>query len=323
MSAGTGGLHARGGAAAGKVAFVLPGGATRGAGQVGMLQALTEHGIRPDFVVGTSVGAMNAASYAADATLGGLGHLAELWTVARRSQIFPFAPRAVAESLRERRGYLLPNDGLRDWIGTHVGHGRLEDFPIPVHAVAADVDSGAPVVLSHGDAVTALLASTAIPGVFPAVTIGGRSLCDGGVAADIPVPQAVALGAETIYVLPSASVDLASRLKPWPWLDLILGNPASDDPVAVHPDITLHWLPAPSFAGNPYSFRSSGRLIAEAYELARHHLDPSAVIDLREPRTEPSTSRGRGRCGSSGAGGAPQTAQPTAEAGGRGRGPPG
>ena len=211
--------------------------------------------------------------------------------MARRSQIFPFAPRAVAESLRERRGYLLPNDGLRAWIGAHVGHGRLEEFPIPVHAVAADVDSAEPVVLSRGDAVTALLASTAIPGVFPAVTIDGRRLCDGGVAADIPLPQAAALGADTIYVLPSASVDQAGRLKPWQWLDLVLGNPANDEAVAVHPDVTVHWLPPPSFAGNPYSFRSSARLIAEAYELTRAHLDPTPagggpaetdVIDLRD-----------------------------------------
>ncbi len=275
------------GSGAGKVAFVLPGGATRGAGQVGMLQALTESGIRPDLVVGTSVGAMNAASFAADASGAGLAHLAELWTVARRSQIFPFAPRAVAESLRERPGHLLPNHGLRDWIGAHVGHGRLEEFPIPVHAVAADVDTGEPVVLSEGDAVTALLASTAIPGVFPAVTIDGRRLCDGGVAADVPVPQAVALGAETIYVLPSASADQASRFRPWPWLDLLLGNPANDDPVTVHPDVEVHWMPAPTFTGNPYSFRSAGRLIAEAYELARLHLDPTAVIDLRSSKTRP------------------------------------
>src|SRR4051812_18065747 len=140
-----------------RTAFVLAGGATRGAIQVGLLAALAERGIVPDLVVGTSVGAMNGAAYVADATPEGIARLDRWWGQARTTRIFPLAPRSIVENLRERRGYLFPNDGIREWIGSHLLHERLEDFPIPLHVVATAVDDGRPVLLSRGDALTALL----------------------------------------------------------------------------------------------------------------------------------------------------------------------
>jgi NTE family protein len=267
-----------------RVAFVLAGGATRGAIQVGMLRALLERDIRPDLVVGTSVGAMNAAALAADATLAGVDRLDHDWCVARAGQIFPFELGAVVASLRGRRDHVLSNEGLRDWIDQHLDHDRLEDYPIPVHVVATVAETGRPIRLSRGDALTALLASTAIPGVFPPVTVEGRALHDGGVAADVPLPQALELGPSTVYVLPTTGEGPPPR-SPWALLDRIFGNrvdpPSSPEQAQEQeqeqemtgPDVTVHWLPAPPFGGNPYSFRASRRLIDEAHRLATDHLD--------------------------------------------------
>ena len=262
-----------------RTAFVLAGGATRGAIQVGMLASLTERGIVPDLVVGTSVGAMNGAAYVADATPEGIERLDQVWGRARTSQIFPLAPRSIVENVRERRGYLFPNDGIRDWIASNLRHERLEDFPIPLHVVATAVDDGRPVRLSRGDALTALLASTAIPGVFPPVSVDGTVLYDGGVAADVPLPQALDLRPTKVFVLPTLAEE-APRPTAWLLLDRVFGKPSDPpDELPPHPGVEVHWLPAPAFSGNPYSFRDSRRLIDEARALTDAHLDELARVD--------------------------------------------
>jgi len=261
-----------------RTAFVLAGGSTRGAGQVGMLRALSELGIAPDLVVGTSVGAMNGAAYVADPSVEGIDDLDRVWGRARRSQIFPIAPRAIVENVRERRGYLFANDGIRDWIASHLRHDQLEDFPIPLHVVATEVETSRPVVLSSGDALASLLASTAIPGVFPPVDIDGTLLYDGGVAADIPLPQALDLGATTIYVLSTLADSTPRTPTGWQLLDRVFGRPFESQEFPPSPDVTVHWLPAPVFTGNPYSFRESRRLIDEARDLTHAHLGQTAEV---------------------------------------------
>jgi NTE family protein len=280
---------------AARTAFVLPGGATRGAAQVGMLQALTESEIRPDFVVGTSAGALNGAVYAQDPTLAGLDHLARLWVDAPRSQIFPIRPRAIAENVREHRGYVLDNDGLRDWIRSHTRFARLEDLPIPLHAVATDLSSGEPVVLSHGDIVRALLASSAIPGVFPSIDVDGTRLQDGAASADTPLVQAVGLGGTEIYVLPTTPPGQVATTPTFQLLDRIFGHPADAeqfDHIAALAHVTVHWLPAPSSDSNPFSFRASRRLIDEAYALTRSFLDHTP-LPIRSPHHSEASWRSR------------------------------
>lgn len=269
-------------------AFVLAGGATRGASQVGMLQALVEAGIRADLVVGTSIGALNGACYAETPTLDGVERLARLWTDPPRSAIFSLSPRAIARNVRERRGYVLDNAGLADWIRVNTSVERLEDFPVPLHAVATDASTRRPVVLSRGDTVTSLLASSAIPGVFPPIVVDGNELVDGGVAADIPVAPAVGLGASTLYVLPTTPGDAAPPGRWWQLLDRLFGQPATPADHGTLHGVTVHVLPAPQPGPNPTSFRDSGRLMAEAYRLTRAHLDGSTD----ENRALPSSTGG-------------------------------
>jgi NTE family protein len=187
-----------------RTAFVLSGGGSLGAVQVGMLQALATRGVAPDFLVGTSAGALNAAYVAGYGTdPAALDRLERIWTRLRRHTVFPLRPFRLGASALGRAPSLCSDAGLRGLLRSYLAFDRLEHAPIPLHVVATDLHSGKEVLLSEGDAADAVLASAAIPGVFPSVRIGGRDLVDGGIANNAAVSQAAALGADTIYVLPS------------------------------------------------------------------------------------------------------------------------
>ncbi len=168
-------------------AFVLSGGGSLGAVQVGMLQALADHRLGPDLLVGASAGALNAAYVAGHGfTHETLARLADVWRGLRRHEVFPFAPRRQFLALLGARPSLCTADGLHRLVRDNVTYDRLEHATIPIQIVATDVISGTEVVLVHGDPVPAVLASAAIPAVFPTVTIDGRVLFDGGVADNTP-----------------------------------------------------------------------------------------------------------------------------------------
>jgi NTE family protein len=185
-------------------AFVLSGGGSLGAVEVGMLQALAARDVEPDLLVGTSAGALNAAYVAGHGmTASALEDLAGIWAGLRRRDVFPLQPARLSAAALGRAPSLCPDGPLRRLIGEHVTFDRLESAAIPVHVVTTDVRSGEEVVLSTGDPVDAVMASAAIPAVFPSVRIGERDLIDGGVADNAAISQAVALGADVIYVLPT------------------------------------------------------------------------------------------------------------------------
>lgn len=184
-------------------AFVLSGGASLGSIQVGMLLGLAQAGVMPDLIVGTSVGAVNSGWVASRPDVGGISALAELWCALTRDDVFPTRPIAGLLGFLGLRSNLVPDTGLRRLLADHLEFARLEDAPIPLHVVATDVVSGQDVLLSSGDAVDAITASSAIPAVFPPVNINGRDLMDGGVVNNTPLSHAVALGADLVWVLPT------------------------------------------------------------------------------------------------------------------------
>lgn len=180
-------------------AFVLSGGAAAGAAQVGMLLALVEHEANPDFIVGTSVGALNGGWFAGRGDRDAVEDLARLWRGLRRGDVFP--TRLTHLLGAGRRPNLVPDAAIRRILREHLRMQRLEDAAIPLHVVAADVLTGQDVLLSKGDAIDAIVASASIPGVFPPVEIEGRYYVDGGVLNNTPISHAVALGADTVWVL--------------------------------------------------------------------------------------------------------------------------
>jgi NTE family protein len=186
------------------IAFVLSGGASLGSVQVGMLQALAERGIEPDLVFGASAGAFNAAWVAGDPKLAHLDALAEVWTSLRTRDVFPLRPLTGLLGFLGRRDSLVPADGLRAIVSRHLRFVLLENAPIPLCVIATEVTSGKEIALTRGDAVDAILASAAIPGVFPPVTLNGRMLMDGAVVNNTPISNAIDAGATRIYVLPTS-----------------------------------------------------------------------------------------------------------------------
>src|SRR5437764_7962469 len=151
------------------VAFVLGGGGNLGAVQVGMLQALFESGIVPEVVIGCSVGALNAAGLAADPTLGGVRKLREIWLNLDADELWP-AGRISGLWMLGRKGQAIqPNTGLRHLVERTLPYRRLEDAVVPVHVNATSLQTGRGHWFTSGPAVQAILASAALPGVFPPV----------------------------------------------------------------------------------------------------------------------------------------------------------
>ena len=169
-----------------------------------MLQALAEGDVRPDLLIGASAGAINAAYVAGHGTgAKALEVLANTWRGLRRQKVFPFDPLRHLLALAGSRPSRCANRNLRRLIEDHLPYRNLEDAATPVHIVTTNLLSGEEVLLSTGDALGAVLASAAIPAVLPAIEREGLTLVDGGVADNAALSQAVALGADEIYVLPA------------------------------------------------------------------------------------------------------------------------
>jgi NTE family protein len=225
-------------------AFVLSGGGSLGAMQVGMLRTLLRNGIEPDRIYGTSIGALNGGALALDPTPEGVERLAAMWRAIGEHDVFPLDPGQVARAvlrsfpflpvgllratgalnsafpirpLRALLGlvgvtnYLVPSGPRRSLIAKTTKGARIEDTAVPFTALAAEVGTGRLISLDSGDALDALMASSAIPGAFPIERIEGRLLMDGGVADNTAIDRAVEDGAETVYVLPTGfACDLAA-----------------------------------------------------------------------------------------------------------------
>src|SRR5918994_5858227 len=159
------------------VAFVLAGGASLGAIQVGMLRALYERGITADMIVGTSAGALNGAFIASrPQTSATADSLADVWRGLRRGQAFPLNPLTGLLGFLGARDHLVPASGLRRLVRRHLEFEHLEELPIPLHVVAVDVTTGQELRLSDGPVLDAILASAPPPGVLPPVPWEDRPL---------------------------------------------------------------------------------------------------------------------------------------------------
>ncbi len=187
-------------------AFVLSGGASLGAVQAGMLRALYEREIAPDLILGASVGALNGAYIASrPATTQTAKALGQIWRQVGRQQVFPLSALTGFVGFFGLRDHLISDHGLRRLVEAHTEFARLEEAPIPFSVIATDLLSGRELRLTEGDAIEAVLASAAIPGIFSPVEWDGRKLIDGGVSNNTPIADAIELGAERIYVLPTGN----------------------------------------------------------------------------------------------------------------------
>lgn len=182
-------------------AFVLGGGGLLGAAEAGMARALLEAGVAPDLICGTSIGAINGAALAADPTPAGARRLLELWDVLADEDVVDGSViRRVAEVVR-RRTSLHGNGALRRMLRDRLPAQTFEELAVPFECVAASIEQARECWFSTGDLIEPVLASCALPGVFPPVRIGDEHFFDGGLVNSIPLDRAVQRGADTIWVL--------------------------------------------------------------------------------------------------------------------------
>lgn len=271
---------------------MLSGGGNLGALQVGMLRALAEREIRPDLVLGCSVGALNGAAYAADPTPAGIDRLEDLWLHLVGPDVMPSGSRLPSGLQLARRGEALHgNDGLRELMHRILRPTTFEELRVPFQCVATQIDPPAEVWFDRGPLHEAILASAALPAVFPIVELDGHRYLDGGIANDIPVTRADELGAARAYVLQVGTLDR-------PWQDV-------RRPVDVA--IQSHWLarrlrweeeradveqrmelvllpfgdpPRPRYD----DFSHTAELVTQAYAASAAHLDALAGV---EPLVDP------------------------------------
>lgn len=183
------------------LAYVLPGGGALAAYQVGVLDALTAAGLRPDRLIGVSAGAMNAAFYAWSSDADGIRRLERIWSGMKRRDLLRLHPGRLALALAGQRASFVDNRHGVAFLRRHLGARRVEHAPIPLSVITTDLATGRPFVVESGDVVSAVVASSAFPGVFPPIEIDGHTLIDGGVVADVPLDVAANLGVASVIVV--------------------------------------------------------------------------------------------------------------------------
>src|SRR3954453_3260947 len=275
----------------GGTAFVLGGGGVLGAAEVGMLQARLEHRIRPDLIVGTSVGAINGALVAADPTPSAVARLRRVWEDMAAQRIFAGSVFARGGTLVRTRTHLHPREPLRELLTAHLPVRTFAELAVPFQCVAASIERAAEHWFTEGALIDAVLASCAVPGLLPPVEIDGEHYLDGGLVHSIPVGRAVALGADTIYVLHVGGIDRPLQPPATPWdvaqvsFEIARRHRFVGDLAALPPGVRLHVLPAgegtpPSTANLRYrNFNQVPERIDQAYVAACGYLDRSGASE--------------------------------------------
>ena len=261
------------------VGYVLGGGGSLGAVQVGMLQALGEHDIAPDIVAGTSVGSLNGALVALDPR-SAANRLSHLWVKITRERVFPGGLLAQVRTLQHTKTHLFPSTGLAAVIAEFMGaDATFADLTLPFAVMTMDIATARPHVLRDGRLLPALLASAAIPGIYPPVELGPLRLYDGGLVANVPMRQALAMGARSLVVLdcnfpgnvPAPPETIAEVLF-YTAMVTMRAQAVLEAPLVAAgvPVVYLHG-PEPHPV-SPLDFRHTGTLIEAAYEAARSFL---------------------------------------------------
>jgi NTE family protein len=242
-----------------KVAFVLGGGGILGAHEVGMLRALAESSVVPDLVLGTSIGAVNGALFAADPSPDGVTRLTRLWLDSNLAEVSPAGLLRRAGTLARTRTHVQSLTEVRERLVAALPVRRVEDLAVPFQCVAASIERAAEHWFDSGDLADVVLASCAVPGILPPVRIGDEHFIDGGIVNSIPVARAVALGVRSIYVLQVGRVETPLRPPRWPWevglvaFEVARRHRFAHDLSSLPDGIELHVLPTGGSAAPAYN----------------------------------------------------------------------
>jgi NTE family protein len=172
-----------------------------GALQAGLLRVLMLRGFVPARIVGTSVGALNGAFLAFQPDLAGVDRLADIWRGLEKEHYLTINPVRVAYRLASRQLHLFSNEFLRRLIAEYAVEDDFAQTRVPLYVTATNFHTGHKRVFSTGLVSQAVLASTAIPGVFGPIEVDGERYIDGGVVANLDLETAVELGAKEILAI--------------------------------------------------------------------------------------------------------------------------
>ncbi|TVT30680.1 patatin-like phospholipase family protein, partial [Amycolatopsis rhizosphaerae] len=251
----------------------------------GMLRALREAGIRPDLVAGTSVGSLNGALLARDPE-GAPETLRATWAQLTRQTVFPGGLLSQIRTLQRGKTHLFPNTGLATVIAAHLGATTtFEDLALPLGVVTTDLGTAEPRLTRSGPLLPTLLASAAIPGIYPAVARNGDLHYDGGLVANVPMRQALAMGARSLVVLDCAFPG-QNPAPPRTFAEVLMytvmismrNQAILEAPIAAA-EVPVVYLPGPAaLPMSPLDFRHTDELANGAHEAARRHLE-TLVVD--------------------------------------------
>jgi NTE family protein len=262
-----------------QVAFVLGGGGVLGAHEVGMLRALAERAIRPDLILGTSVGAINGAVFAGDPSPRGVERLTRLWAETRMSEITPGGVLRRVSTLARSGTHLESFEIARARLEEALPVRRIENLAVPYQCVAASIERAAEHWFTHGDLADAVLASCAVPGILPPVQIGDEHYIDGGIVNSIPVARAVGLGATTIYVLQVGRLEKPLEPPRWPWevglvaFEVARRHRFAYDLQSLPDGVELHVLPTGGSAAPAYNDIPGQLRIRRAMRTVQQQID--------------------------------------------------
>ncbi|QWC86368.1 patatin-like phospholipase family protein [Nocardioidaceae bacterium] len=272
------------------IAYVLGGGGVLGAVEVGMLRALTERGVRPDLVLGTSVGALNGAVIAKDPGPETIDRLVDMWSTAGAADVYASGPvRQVVRAARTRT-HLHSAEPLRRRLREELGSRDFADLVVPFQCVASCIERSAEHWFSSGPLVPAILASAAVPGLFPPAEVDGEHFLDGGIVNSVPVGRAVELGATTVYVMQVGRLERPLTPPSQPWevarvsFEIARRHRFVRETSAVPEGVSVHVLPTgeTSRADDRLlafrDFSAVRRRIDAAYEATRAHLDGTGGV---------------------------------------------
>jgi NTE family protein len=297
------------------VAFVLGGGGLLGASEVGMLAALFEAGIRPDLVVGASVGAINGAVVAAAPTVEAVARLTDLWSRLGTSQVFAGGPARQLATVVQH-GHLHSNAPLRRMLRTHLPVTDFAELAVPFQCVAASIERATARWFTSGPLIDAVLASCAVPALLPPVSIDGEHYVDGGIVDSTPVGRAVALGARTVYVLHVGRIERPLTAPRWPWeaglvaFEIARRRGFTDAMAALPDGVAVHVLPAGDSSTPIAAFRyrstfGLNRRIELAWKATTEYLLARVPAGARAgARTGTGTGTGTAAAGAGAGGGA-------------------
>lgn len=281
-----------------RTAFVLGGGGLLGAVEVGMLRALFQYDVRPDLVLGTSVGALNGLVVASRPDGTAASRLEELWReIARRDEIYADpAWRQMRRALRTGT-HLHSAEPLQQLLQDEFGDTTFADLEVEFQCCAAHIERAAEHWFTRGPVVPAVMASAAVPGLLPPAEVDGQHYLDGGVVNSIPVGRAVALGATRVFVLQVGRVDRPLKAPKRPWevarvaFEIARRHRFVRELEELPDHVEAHVLPAAGSErdDSPRAYRDTSlvaRRIEAAYEAGLRYLDEHLGQTLGEQRED-------------------------------------